>query len=266
MPIYPLIPGAEPASYAGSGTRARTGVLVVHGLTGSPLIMRPLAEGLAARGFAVELPRLPGHGTHWRDMASTRYADWRATVVGALATLRARCERAVVVGLSLGGLLALDVLIAQPADLSGAVVVNAPFLDRPGRLSRLSPLIARVVPVLPRRLMGLAENDVARPGVDSKAYRLVSTRAAASVLPELARVRAGASRIERPVLVAHSRVDHSIDPASSRALLAVLGARGRELVLERSYHLATLDHDADLLLDRTAAFVDEVTGSPARGA
>jgi carboxylesterase len=260
---YPVMPGAEPWSSVGHGARARHGILVVHGLTGSPLIMRPFAEGLAARGFAVELPRLPGHGTHWRDMASTRYHDWRAAVVTALARLRARCDRVVVTGLSLGGLLTLDVLIAHPREIAGAVVINAQFLDRPGRLARLSPLLARVVPVLPRRLMGLATNDVARPGVDSRSYLLVPTRAGTSVVPQLPRVRAGIGQITCPVLVAYSRIDHSIDPASSRALLAALGARGRELVLERSFHLATLDYDAELLVDRTAAFADQVTGATA---
>ena len=74
-------PGAEPWSSPGEGARAKIGVMLVHGFTGSPISLRPLAELLAGRGFAVELPLLPGHGTTWREMLPTRYEDWRAEVV-----------------------------------------------------------------------------------------------------------------------------------------------------------------------------------------
>src|SRR5687767_14302407 len=72
MPDSPIIPGAEPWSAVGGPN----GVLVVHGFTGNPQSMRPLAEAFAAAGFTVELPLLPGHGTVIEDMIPTRWADW----------------------------------------------------------------------------------------------------------------------------------------------------------------------------------------------
>jgi len=72
MTELPLIPGAEPLSAAGSDV----GVLVVHGFTGNPSTMRPLADALVAAGLTVEMPRLPGHGTTIDDMATTTWADW----------------------------------------------------------------------------------------------------------------------------------------------------------------------------------------------
>ena len=72
------------------------GALVLHGFTGSPVSMRPLAEALADAGFAVEMPRLPGHGTDAADLALTTWDDWLAEAERALATLQARVpERAV---------------------------------------------------------------------------------------------------------------------------------------------------------------------------
>ena len=68
----PIVPGAEPASFTGGPH----GILVLHGFTGDPSSMRPLAESLAAAGYTVELPRLPGHGTAMEDMLPTRWADW----------------------------------------------------------------------------------------------------------------------------------------------------------------------------------------------
>ena len=102
-------PEREPWSSPGSGERSRIGVMLVHGFTGSPVSLRPLGELLAKRGFSVEIPRLPGHGTTWREMIPTRYEDWRAEVVRKANELRSRTERLVLVGLSMGGTLSLDV-------------------------------------------------------------------------------------------------------------------------------------------------------------
>ena len=98
---HPVIKGAEPfASPGGPG-----GVLVLHGFTGNPQSMRPLAEALAAAGFAVDLPLLPGHGTDMSELLDKRWSDWCATAEQALTDLEKRCESVVVVGLSMGGTL-----------------------------------------------------------------------------------------------------------------------------------------------------------------
>jgi alpha-beta hydrolase superfamily lysophospholipase len=87
----PLLPGAEPYSHdAGPGS---VGVLVIHGFTGSPKSMRPWAEELARSGLSVELPRLPGHGTQWQDMAVTRWEDWYAEVDRSFGTLPSASRR-----------------------------------------------------------------------------------------------------------------------------------------------------------------------------
>ena len=79
----PVIPGAEPFFHSGGNT----GVLLCHGFTGSPASLRPWADHLATAGLTVSLPRLPGHGTTWQDMAHTRWEDWYAEVDRAYQTL-----------------------------------------------------------------------------------------------------------------------------------------------------------------------------------
>ena len=76
----PVMPGAEAFRHDGGGT----GVLLCHGFTGSPHSLRPWAEYLAAAGLSVSLPRLPGHGTTWHEMARTRWGDWYAELDRAL--------------------------------------------------------------------------------------------------------------------------------------------------------------------------------------
>jgi carboxylesterase len=214
---------------------------------------------LARRGFAVEIPRLPGHGTTLREMLPTRYDDWRASVHATSKRLQQLHEHGVLVGLSMGGTLALDVASGTDARISGVVTINAQILDRGGLAVRLGPYIEKVLPIVPAALAGLTTNDIAKPGVVEEADPLVPTAAGNSLLRALPRVRAQLANVPCPVLVVYSRNDHSVPPANSRALLELIKApRLEDLVLERSYHVATLDYDLGLIEERVTAFADGV--------
>src|ERR1035438_10198752 len=97
----PIIPGCEPWSADGGSH----GVLVLHGYTGNPQSMRPLAEAAAAAGYTVDLPLLAGHGTAIEDLLPTRWEDWSGGAEAAYEALAARCDKVVVTGLSMGGTL-----------------------------------------------------------------------------------------------------------------------------------------------------------------
>lgn len=250
-------PSTEPWSSPGSGARANRAIFLVHGFTGSPYSLRPLGGMLARRGFAVEIPRLPGHGTTWREMLPTRYDDWRAAVHATAKRLKERYEHLVLVGLSMGGTLSLDVATGTDAKVSGVVTINAQILDRDGLAVKLGPYIEKVLPIVPAALAGLTANDIAKPGMVEEAYPLVPTAAGNSLLRALPRVRMQLANTPCPVLVIYSRNDHSVPPANSRALLELIKApRLEELVLERSYHVATLDYDQELIEERVTAFAD----------
>src|ERR1700709_2358491 len=98
-----VLAGAEPWSFEGG----RAGALCIHGFTGNPNSMRPVAEAFAAAGLSVELPRLPGHGTTVDEMMTTTWADWSGEAEAAYQRLAARTDAIVVAGLSMGGTLTL---------------------------------------------------------------------------------------------------------------------------------------------------------------
>lgn len=255
---FPVIPGAEAWSSPGSGSRSGIGIVVSHGFTGNPTAMRPLGEALAARGFAVEVIRLPGHGTHWRDMLTTRYGDWRWEMDRALSELASRGKRVVLVGLSMGGTIALDIACARPEMVAGVVPINCTILDRKGFLAKAAPVLEHLLPVVPASAAGLLKNDIAKGG-DEHAYDMVPAKAGNSFLVQLPRIRLGLETLKVPVLVAYAPQDHSVPPQNSQALLEMLEGRDvTELVLPRSYHIAPLDHDFDLLVDKVAEFADRV--------
>lgn len=255
-------PEAEAWSASGEGPRARTGILLVHGFTGNPISLRPLAVQLAAAGFAVELPRLPGHGTTWRDMMATRYEDWRSHTLLTARTLATRCDRLILFGLSMGGTLALDVASGGELTPAGVVAVNAQILDREGMLVKLGPYLEKLLPVVPAKLAGLRTNDIAKPGVNEHAYRWVPAAAGNSLLRALPRVREQLARMPCPVVVIYSEQDHSVSPDNSRALLSSIRCPElAELKLERSFHVATLDYDQPLILERVIDFADRLAGA-----
>jgi carboxylesterase len=256
---FPVLPGAEPWSSNGSGARARIGFLLVHGFTGSPASLRPLSALLAARGFSIELVRLPGHGTHFRDMMHTRYDDWRGEVRRGLDALAARTERVVGLGLSMGGTLVLDAVSKDASRVTGVVTINAPVLDRDGILVKLAPYLEHVLPLVPASAAGLTKNDIAKPGQNELGYGWVPSKAGNSLVREFPRIREQLANLTCPALVAYSRADHSVSPENSKAILRLLGSRDiTELVLERSYHVATLDYDLELIEERVTNFADRV--------
>ena len=111
-----------------------TGVLLIHGYTGSPTEMRWIGDYLHARGLTVSGPLLPGHGTTPEAMNRCRWTDWTGHVEAALADLRTRCARVFVGGLSMGSLLTLY-LAAHHPDLPGCPLSIPPPFGPPLRRS-----------------------------------------------------------------------------------------------------------------------------------
>ena len=255
------IPGAEPWSASGRGERARTGVIVLHGFTGNPIGTRPLGQYLAAEGYTVEVPLLPGHGTTHQDLARTRYADWYGAVDRLVDHLHARCDRIALIGHSMGGTISLDLAARRAEDVDAVVVINPPVRSPSGPLARLSGLLQYVVPHVPRDLAGLPTDDLVRDDVEEGSYALVSARAARSLLEELDRIRRSLLDVTAPLLVVRSTEDHTVAPSNPRDVLELSGSRDlRELVCERSYHAPHLDHDADLVATTIADFLADVLG------
>jgi len=243
-----LLPGAEPFEYKGGPV----GVLLCHGFTGSPQSMRGWADYLAAQGLSVSLPRLPGHGTRWQDLSQAGGDDWYTEVDTAFRTLSTRCEQTFVFGLSMGGCLALRLAEVHGDAVRGLVLVN-PSLAPDTRLFLLAPVLKHVL----RSLPGIA-SDIKKPGSAETGYDRVPVRAAAT-LPKLwSTTVKGLGQVSQPVLVYRSVVDHVVGPASMQALLAGL-PKDRVTVRELpdSYHVATLDNDAQTIFEGSYKFVQD---------
>lgn len=246
----PFFADAEP-----SDDGQRVGVLLSHGFTGSPASMVPWGRYLAEQGYAVAVPRLPGHGTTWQEMNRTRWQDWYAEVERSFEKLRANCDQVVVGGLSMGATLALLLAAERQSEVTGIVSVNVSIDNKDPRRFAL-PLLKRVVPSFP----GIAD-DVKKPGVTESGYGRLPLRAAAELVSLYKHLRPQLPRITQPLLVFRSSEDHTADPGSHDLLMRSVSSRDlTERVLENSYHVATLDYDAPVIFEESAEFVRRVTG------
>lgn len=237
---------AQPFYFKGNST----GVLVIHGFTGSTQSMRPYGKALAARGYTVMGPRLPGHGTTVEDMAVRKYTDWTGETERALQVLLGQCERVFVTGLSMGGTITLY-LAAQFGDkIAGIIPVNALALTEP--LLRLTPLLKYLLKTRP----GVG-SDIKKPGIKESCYDQVPVAAACELTRLLKATREGLPRVSVPALVVASREDHVVkEPANAATIMASLGSRDKKLLwLENSYHVATLDNDAELIFEKAGNFI-----------
>jgi carboxylesterase len=247
----PVMPGAEAFAHDG-GT---TGVLLCHGFTGSPQSLRPWADYLAAAGLSVSLPRLPGHGTTWQEMARTRWEDWYAEVDRAFDLLQARCEQMFVMGLSMGGCLALRLAELRGDAVRGLVLVN-PSITADTKLFLLAPVLKLVVP----SLKGIA-SDIKNDQAAEAGYDRVPVKAAAT-LPGLWRItQQHLAELKQPILAYRSVTDHVVGPGSLKLLQQSVPAGQLEVrELADSYHVATLDNDAEVIFSGSLEFIRQHSG------
>jgi carboxylesterase len=245
-----IMPGCEPFSSPGSSM----GVLVLHGFTGNPYSMRPLAERCAKAGYSVELPRLPGHGTSLEDLVPRRWIDFVEVALGAYDDLAERCDKVAVIGLSVGG--GITALIAeQRPSVAGCVFIN-PMLKGPGTEMEqgLKDLIESGLAVLATG----GDSDIKKVGTTEAKYEGWPLRALQSVIEGVEVVDANLSSITAPSLLLSSREDHTVAPENGDEIVEKSSGPVERIWLEESYHVATLDNDQELVERSTVEFLAKV--------
>jgi carboxylesterase len=251
----------------------RAGVLLIHGLTGTPTEMRFVGNGLNRAGFTVLGMQLAGHCGDEADLLATGWRDWYASVVAAAGRLQHEVDHLFVAGLSMGAVLALKLAIDRPDEVDGVGLYGTTFFHDGwatpplGRLAFLLPLGVR---------LGIGRNKVS---MESPPYGIkderIRNRIVAAMLagdseaaglagfpwPSLAEfqrlsshVRNRISRVRAPCVIVHSSDD---DIASLRNVRIVQrGARApvETVLLDDSYHMVTVDRQRGELIERSAGF------------
>ncbi|BCT75918.1 esterase [Sinomonas cyclohexanicum] len=238
-----------------------------HGFSGSPSSVQPWADGLAARGFDVEVPVLPGHGTDWRDLEKRRWREWTERFEQACADVAARTDVLFLAGLSMGGAIALhtaarlathDAGALPPA--AGVAVVNPGlgFYDRRVRFIGAYRLFLRTTGPI-------EEEDAPEPVGDEGDY----SRTPIAAVHELKRLFGATDRllphVTAPLIAFRSDGDPVVPPSSLARIVARTSSAEVEVVpLHRSPHVATRGPEADLVVERTTEAFLRWAATPAR--
>lgn len=249
MPEPSLLPECEPLAVEGGPH----GALVLHGFTSCPQTVRPLAQAFADAGFAVEVPVLPGHGTTVEDLMATNWADWAAATEEAHEKLALRCDRVVVAGLSMGAALGAWLSSREPR-MAGLVCIN-PLIRMP---TDVMDLARQMLEAGEERIPAIA-GDIADPDGHEVAYQETPLGAVLSLGEGIDELRPELAKILCPVLLMTSSQDHVVPPTNSDELAAAVHGPVERITLERSYHVATLDYDQDLICAQAVAFAQRVT-------
>lgn len=252
-PLPQQQPPADPAQPFTILRPGNTAILVIHGFTGSPQSMRPLADAFLDAGFSVSVPLLPGHGTKWEDLNQTSHKALLSAVIANFDRLQRDHENVVVVGLSMGGTLTL--YLGETRKPAGLVLIN-PALTFASTAAHFSPAIRWAV-----KSVEAIRDDIAKPDVTEGAYERTPVSGVNEVRKLQNLTRKNLARIEAPVLVFRSKTDHVVPDSSIKALkrgMAKNSVKGSNLeirVLENSFHVATLDYDAAAIESGAVEFV-----------
>jgi carboxylesterase len=237
----------------------RPGVVVLHGLGGTPHSVLPITAAVHGGGYTTVSPKLPGHGTQPADLIDRTWDDWLAFVLETCDELAARCGGGVVViGQSMGASLALAAA-AQRASIIGVGAINALVREPdPDATEHLEHLISRG-----RTMQPAGDPDLRDPAAHDSSYAELALTSLIQLGVGTDAARAALPAITVPVFVASSDHDNVVDPASSDDLAAGVAGAVTRLRLANSGHVAALDFDHERLCRELLTWLVDLTDGSA---
>lgn len=252
----------------------RTGVLLIHGLGGTPVEVRYIAQGLARAGFTVLCCQLAGHCATAQELRSSTWQEWRASVAAAHDRLKAECDIVIAGGLSTGALLAIDLAHSRPGEVHGLTLFSPSiYLDgwaMPWYMPWLHYLRAGFVRIdfnlterppyglKDERVRAMVVNGMQAGNAKETGYFFTPLWTMLQFNSLAARVRRKLGDIATPTLILHPRQDDVASLKNALEIQRKMAGLVELVVLEDSYHMITLDKQRHLVLDRTAAFAGAI--------
>jgi carboxylesterase len=249
----------------------KVGVLLLHGLCGTPAEMRFVAMGLARAGYTVHTPQLAGHGTE----NGGRWQDWYMSARAALIELRKECDTVIVGGLCMGAILGLHLAARHPDKVQGVSLfsptlwINGWAMPRRMRLFSLvrSSWLAKLFNFPDAESLGIKCPRVrafVKTALESSGAEYGRSGVPGEMVLEHRRMVDAAmailGRVRQPTLIVHSRQDDYAAINNAEHIKGVLTGRVDMVVLEDSYHMVTLDKERHVVVERARAFVDSIIG------
>lgn len=250
----------------------KVGVLLLHGLGGTPAEVRFVAMGLNKAGYTVHTPQLVGHGTG--SDGDSKWQDWYRSARAALIELRKECDTVIVGGLCMGAILGLHLAARQPDKVQGVALfsptlwINGWAMPWTMRLFNLvhSRRFAKLMTFPDAESLGIkcprVRSFVKQALASSPEYGSAGVPAT-MVLEHRRMVKAAINilpRVRQRTLIVHSREDDYAALDNATYLQGELTGGVEMVVLEDSYHMVTLDKQRHVVVEKARAFLDSVVG------
>jgi len=256
--------------------RGRAGVLLVHGITGSPNEMKPVVRKLASQGFTVACPQLAGHCSTLKELKATRWADWYASLEASLEFLANECDSVYVSGLSMGALLALKLAADHPDRVQAVATLSATFFYDGWNVPRFKQRFLLPLAIHSPLRYFLSYREPAPYGIkDERLRNLIAAvyEGNSANLPEkygysefpgvtilettrlIRSVKRDLESVIAPLLIVHSTEDDMASLENARYLAAHVSSRQVEtFYVDDTYHVLTLDKRKDDVANRIVEF------------
>jgi carboxylesterase len=239
-----ILPGCEPI-YKKNGKK---GCLLLHGFTSCPFELRLLGDHLQNDGYTVSIPLLPGHGTSPQDLKAQSWVDWYEAAKTALFELRKKCQTVYVIGLSMGGSIALH--LAAHYEVEG-IVALAPGLYLKNKFSFLSHVLYPFYPYSKKWLGPDIKADV-----ETITYNKIPVKSLSELLRMFRHLRDDLADINAPLLIIYAKQDHVINSKSAQEIYQKVSSKNKRILsLKKSYHIITLDIEKEHVFRETINFL-----------
>jgi carboxylesterase len=247
------VEGGKPFLFEGN----EVGILISHGFTGTTSGMKLLGEHLhKTEGWTVLGPRLKGHGETPQAMSLTTAEDWIRSIEDGISELQKRCKHIMMAGLSMGGCLTLYMAGKYPDLFRAIAPINAClYFGAPDFAAWAYDKNA------PATIKGVG-NDIKDPSITEIAYADVPVPCIREIYGLMAITRDILPRVTAPALILVSPEDHVVPATNSDVIMQGISSDKREmLLLQNSYHVATIDYDKDLINESIRRFFKEALKS-----
>ena len=233
--------------------RGNTGALLIHGFTGNTNEMKELGEFLANNGITAMGILLPGHGTKVEEILKVRWQDWDNAVKESLYKLKESCNKIFLVGLSMGGTLALHNAVNSAPVINGIVIMNTPVYSLNNYFIKLVPLLKYIIKYVKKK--GKSVKDVLTEQ-HIIGYNKNPIHGIAELLKLMKNVKNELRLINVPVLIMHSKLDHTVPWKNAQKIFDNIGSIDKEVIwFNNSYHVLTMDNEKDEVFRQTYEFI-----------
>ena len=240
-------------------SNSRLGVYIIHGFSSTTYEVKKMADYMASHGYRVRADNLPGHGTTLADCNVTKYTEWLSFVEQGVAEMYSACDKVIVIGVSMGGVLSLHLGSIFPLD--GIISASALFkFKNEFNVRVVNRLFHRFKKTMPKKST-FNPDQVKSKNILFYGYNQYPLSALNEMRKLVDTTKSNIYKIKSPLLLIHSKVDQTAPIENFYIIKKLLKTKKLEtLILDKTGHnvFDTELDDKKLIYDNIDTFINNI--------